>query len=492
MRLTRGQFLRAAGVGAAGLVVPAQPAGAAAEPRGLGQALSADSPPFMTFYSRRDLRPPKVSLTRSAAASDEGFLFLGPSHKDGAQAGAMIVDSAGRLVWFQPVPQGSWVTNFGVQRYRGGPALVWWEGVVNRASGYGRGGGVILDGSYRQLARIWAGNGRHADLHELLVTPQGTALITCYPEVVPADLSAVGGARDGRVYQSVVQEIDIRTGRLVFEWRSLEHVDVAESYCPVWDVFDYLHVNSIDLTPDGHLLLSARHTCAVYKVHRRTGRVLWRLGGRRSDFEMGRGTRFAWQHDARVHPSNRISLFDDGAGVRKTEGQSRGILLDVDEARHRVSLVRAYRHSRPLLAYAMGNMQLLPDGNVVLGWGNVPVLSEFGSGGSLLGEVRLPWGHASYRAFRYPWSASPTGAPSLAAAATGNATTLYASWNGATGVATWQTALGPSPSTLSPGALTPRTGFETAIRVPVTDGYASVVALDDEARPLGQSAVIRL
>jgi hypothetical protein len=446
----------------------------------------------MTFRSRPDLRPPRVGVSASGAANAEGYLFLGPTHKAGVQSGAMIVDASGQLVWFRPVPGGHWVSNFRVQSYRGAAALTWWQGQVDDASGYGRGSGVILDGSYRQVAQVQARNGRHADLHELLLTPQGTALITCYPEAVPADLSAVGGARNGRAYQSVIQEIDVRTGRLLFEWRSLEHVPVSESYCPVWGIYDYLHVNSIDLTPDGHLLVSARHTCALYKIHRRTGRVLWRLGGKRSDFAMGSGARFAWQHDARVHPGGQISLFDDGAGVRKTEPQSRGLILSLDHARRRVSLLSAYRHPRPLLAYAMGNMQVLPDGNVIVGWGNVPVLSEFGTNGGLLTELRLAWGHASYRAFRFPWTGSPRDMPALVASRSADGTTLSASWNGATGVAAWQANVGSSASQLTPANVSPRSGFETEIPLPIRGGYASVLALDGDGRPLGRSRVIQL
>jgi hypothetical protein len=193
-----------------------------------------------------------------------------------------------------------------------------------------------------------------------------------------------------------------------------------------------------------------------------------------------------------VHPGSRISLFDDGAGVRKTEAQSRGILLDVDHDRRRVGLVRAYRHPRPLLAYAMGNMQLLPDGNVVLGWGSVPVLSEFAPDGSPVGELRLAWGHTSYRAFRFPWAGAPADRPALTAVAGTSGKTLYASWNGATRVAAWQVNLGAARSQLIPGAVTSRTGFETAIPVPAAGGYASVLALDDAGAPLGRSAVIRV
>ncbi|HTX30022.1 MAG TPA: arylsulfotransferase family protein [Solirubrobacteraceae bacterium] len=488
MDLTRGQFLQAACGGAAVALLPARTARAAATV----PAETAGTPGYMSFHSRRDLHPPTVSVSGGAASGDEGYFFLGPTNNGGAQAGALIVDAAGQLVWFHPVPHGQWVSNFKVQQYANQPVLAWWEGVVDAASGYGRGSGVILDTSYRQVGRIHAGRGRHADLHELLLTPEGTALVTCYPQTVPADLSSLGGSRDGQVLESVIQEIDIRTGRVLLEWRSLDHIPLTESYLSPWGLWDYLHVNSIDLTSDGHLLISARNTWAVYKIHRRSGRVLWRLGGKQSDFAMAHGARFAWQHDARVQPGSRITLFDDGAGARKTESQSRGLVLALDHAHHRASLVQAYRHPRPLLAYAMGNMQLLDDGSVILGWGNWPGASEFAPDGSLQTDLRLPWGHATYRAFRLPWNGQPLDPPAVAAITAGSVSDLYASWNGATGVAAWQANAGPSPTALSPVGITPRAGFETPIALPTSSGYASVTALDSAGRGLGSSAALGL
>ena len=492
MDLTRGQFLRAACGGALGALLPAGTAEAAAGAARGPAAEPARHPGYTSFHSRPDLRPPIVGVSGGSAPGDEGYFFLGPTNSGGAQAGAMIVDSAGRLVWFHPVPRGQWVSNFGVQRYRNQPVLAWWQGEVDAASGYGRGAGVIVDSSYRPLARIHAANGRRADLHELVLTSEGTALLTCYPETVQADLSAIGGPRDGQVLQSIIQEVDIRTGHLLFEWRSLEHIPVAESFFPLWGSCDYLHVNSIDLTHDGHLLISARNTWALYKVHRRTGRILWRLGGKHSDFALARGTRFAWQHDARVKAGGRITVFDDGAGVRKTESQSRGLVLAIDHSRRRVSLVKAYRHPRPLLAYAMGNMQLLADGGVVICWGNWPGVSEFASDGSLETDLRLPFGHATYRAFRVPWAGQPTDRPALGAVAPGGSSTLYCSWNGATEVGAWQVNSGPSASQLSPSKVVARSGFETAIGLGTSSGYASVTALDAGGNALASSAAVAL
>ncbi len=396
-------------------------------------------------------------------------------------------------MWFKPLSSGRWASNFRVQIYQGKPVLTWWEGTVV-TPGYGRGEGVIMDSSYNEIARVRAAKGRFVDLHEFLLTPQGTALITCYPHTVRADLRSVGGPRDGQVMESIIQEIDVQTGRLLLEWRSTEHVRVSESYLPVGGVYDYLHANSIDLTADGRLLVSARHTCALYRLDRRTGRVIWRMGGKRSNFAVGRAARFTWQHDARQVGKGLITLFDDGAGPKRSRSHSRGLVLEFDAARRSVRLARSYRHPNPLLAYAMGNMQVLPDGNVMIDWGNIPLLSEFAADGSLVADLWLPWTNSSYRGFRMPWSGSPTNAPALEATlnpATGSIT-LYASWNGATSLSAWQVSVGSSASALQPVGVTQRNGFETMIALGTANGYAAVTALDAGGRPLASSVPIKL
>lgn len=484
-RLTRNQFFKAAG-GAAGLLVVA-PAAYAAAPPAHG-ALSAQGP----FRSRPDLRPPKLTMT-GAPTRGEGPFFLSPSATGASQAGPMIVDTRGQPVWFSPVAARGWAANFRVQRYRGKPVLTWWEGSVV-PPGYGQGEGVIMDSSYTEVARVRAGNGRQADLHEFTLTPQGTALITCFPATVQADLTAVGGSRKGLVSESIIQEIDVASGRVLLEWRSLEHVAMSESYLlpPQSGVWDYMHANSVTLTPDGHLLVSARHTFALYKLDRRTGRMIWRLGGKRSNFAMGRGARFAWQHDARLWPGGKLTVFDDGAGWSATEPQSRGLVLHVDGARRTVKLAHAYVRQRRTRTSAMGSTQALPDGHVIVGFGLIPVISEFAGNGRVIAELHLPWGSNSYRGYRFAWQGTPAAAPDLAASVDSDTSTLYASWNGATGVSRWQVSLGPSATALAAAGTVPRSGFETAIPVATPTGYAAVTALDASGQPLATSAPVQL
>lgn len=452
--------------------------------------------PSRSFRSRPDLKPPRVSVANvptGPAALTEGYSFLGPTSGGGAQAGVLLVDGAAEPVWFRPAPAGEWVSSVRAQQYNGRPVLTWWEGTV-LPPGYGQGVGVIVDSSYREIARVRAANGRRADLHEFLLTPQGTALITCYPRIRRANLSRVGGASNGQVFESIIQEIDVSTGKLLLEWRSLEHIPVTDSYAPPGGVYDYIHANSIDLTPDGQLLVSARNTFALYKLSRRSGGVVWRLGGKRSNFGLGWAARFAWQHDARQLADNVITLFDDGAGLLRTHPRSRGVVLELDTAHRSVRLRQAYRHPGAVLSYSMGNMQTLPNGNVIVCWGSVGLTSEFSPDGSLMTDLWLPWGHDSYRGYRFPWSATPTELPAVASSldpATGDIT-LYASWNGATGVSAWQVSLGPSAGALSPGGTSQRSGFETAIALGPVSGYGAVTALDASLRPLASSAPIQL
>jgi outer membrane protein assembly factor BamB len=462
------------------------------EPKALRSFATNLSHPVRTFHSRPGLHPPVVTAAPVTTVTE--YLFLAPWPARSSHAGPLIVDQRGEVVWFRPAARNRWVTNAGVQDYRGEPALVWWEGEVI-APGYGRGEGVVVDSSYHELRRVRAGNGRHADMHELRLTPQGTALITCYPPTVTADLRGVGGPRNGTVQESVIQEVDLRSGRVLLEWRSLEHVGVSESYFPLHQPYDYFHVNSIEVAPDGNLLISARNTHTIYKLDRRTGQVMWRLGGKRSDFTMGPDTTFAWQHDARVVGENTITLFDDECDGPITSGrQSRAIVLELDADRRTARLVRSYTHPEPLLTTAMGNVQLLGDGRVLVGWGTASCVSQFAADGTLISDLRLPKGRYSYRAFGASWRSAPAHDPAVAARRDPRSGEhiVYASWNGATEVSHWQLDGGLHPERLAPVGVARRRGFETAIRLPSKERYVAVTALDASGNRLGRSGPVHV
>ena len=315
-------------------------------------ALAATDGNVRRFASRPDLKPPAITVLQRAHRTAGGLVFVAPSSGPG-QRGAMIFDDAGELVWFHPVAHKA-ATDFKVGLYHGKPVLTWWEGTV--VNGLADGEWVVLDSSYRELARFSAADGRRSDLHELVVTPHDTALVTSN-ETAVWNLASVGGNRHGQVVGGVVQELELPSGRLIWEWRSLEHVAVDETEIKgkPGPRFDYFHINSIDVAPDGNLIVSARNTWAAYKVSRRTGRILWRLGGKRSDFTLGRGARFEWQHDVREHAHGLVSLFDNAAAPQE-EPQSRALILVLDTKRMHASLEHAYAH-RPnrVLAHFLGS-----------------------------------------------------------------------------------------------------------------------------------------
>jgi Arylsulfotransferase (ASST) len=441
-------------------------------PRGLlelADALAALGDNLQRFVSRPDLKPPVVSVLRTGKTAP-GVVFAAPSSGPG-QNGAMIFDNAGSLVWFHPVVNKA-VTDFKVQHLHGQPVLTWWEG--KDVQGLGDGEWVVLDTAYRQIARFGAARGLHGDLHEFLISPQNTALVLSN-EVRPWS--------GGQVVGGVVQELALPSGKLLWEWHTLDHVAISETEIKArpGPRFDYFHINSIDVAPDGNLIISGRNTWAAYKVGRRTGRVIWRLGGKRSTFALAPGADFEWQHDVREHPGGLVSIFDNAAAP-KEEPQSRALLLQLDVKRKRATLVHAYTHKpERVLSHFLGNTQLLPDGDVFVGWGGSQYVTEFTRAGAIVFDARLPRGGQSYRAFRFPWVAQPTDKPALVV----HGGSAFVSWNGATEVASWQLVEDGNRT-----RRVARAGFETELDLSPQTKSVAVDAIDGAGRAIGTSPTV--
>src|SRR5215216_3085750 len=402
---TRRRFLQAV-AGGASWVALGGILGCDPVPRARAKAASAPAGRAWNFRSRPDLHPPVIEVIKQARDTAPGYISIAPKNGPGeagpGQDGCVILDNAGQPVWLRLLQnEGMDVMAFRAQVYKGERVLTWWEGVH---TGYGQGEYVIFDSSYRLIARFTAANGYEGDHHEFLITPEDTALITIYSKVV-RDLSDIGGPVEGVVLEGIAQEIDIESGEVLFEWHSLDHIGLEESYYePPADLeaaFDYFHINSIDVYDEDHLLISARRTSTVYKVDRKTGEVAWRLGGKMSDFDLGGGTRTDYQHDARYHDNGIITIFDNGS-VNK-DVQSRGIVVEIDEDAMSATLVGEYTHPDKIFSDTQGNLQVLPNGNVFMGWGSEPYFSEFSEDGELLFDASFPSELESYRAFRFPW-----------------------------------------------------------------------------------------
>ncbi|MDX6512605.1 MAG: hypothetical protein QOE36_2109, partial [Gaiellaceae bacterium] len=326
------------------------------------------------------LEPPHLVVTHPANGVASGDVFLAQKGK-GKKGGPVIADDRGRIIWYHQLEPPVEATDFRTQTYQGKPVLTWWEGRISKA-GVGRGSYVVYDSSYRRIASVRAGHGLDGDLHEFELTPRGTAFITVYHEV-PADLTSVGGPKHGFAYDSVVQEIDVATGRVAFEWRSIGHVPFTESaqahreparHATKKRPLDYFHVNSIADAPGGDILISARNTNTIYELAR-DGHIVWRLGGKRSDFGPPAAVKFAFQHNARLHPGGLLTLFDNGS-TPKVEPESRPLVLRLDLARRRATIVKSFVHPQHLSSPFEGDLQLLPDGGALVGWGGVRRVSE--------------------------------------------------------------------------------------------------------------------
>jgi hypothetical protein len=400
--------------------------------------------------------------------------------------GPVVYDERGRLVYVRPMKGKNSAFDFRVQRYQGNPVLTWWQGRVYK--GIGIGDGLIVDRSYRTVARVKAGNGYHADLHEFELTSHGTALVLAY-NPVRWNLSAVGRSKHGVAMDGVVQEIDVKTGLVLFEWHALGHLSLGETYprSAAKDPFDLAHLNSVQEEKDGNLLVSVRNAHSAFELDRRSGDILWRLGGKKSSFKMGHGAQFVSQHDVRRTDDGSITVFDNGAPPAPGR-LARGIRLEVGSGKAR--LARAY--SRHVRSPSQGNVQQLQNGNVFIGWGgDTPYMTEFGKSGHLVFDAHLvPSADDSYRAYRSAWSAQPSDPPDVAADSSGGNTRVYASWNGATEVASWEVMGGPSADRLQSLGTFRRKGFETSIRVGSAQRFVAVRALDGSGHVLGTSRTV--
>lgn len=488
----------------AAAVLTAIPAAAAAVPTGSAWRFQSTS-----------LSPPRLTVShRSAAAS--GLIFTAPFKNFAiaspvvGQPGALIVRGDGTPVWFRAAPAGQTIADFQTQSYRGRPVLSFWQGVVElpgNAAGIpagspGPGAAYhVLDQHYRPLRTITGRDGWTADLHEFTITPQGTAIFVVAKRVA-ADLTPYGGATNGQYEDNGIQEVDLNTGRLLFQWDMAQHIPLSQAFDrpPPKGTWDPFHINSIELGPNGDLLISARETWSLYDIaHDGAGAVTWTLDAKPaatdSSFQLGPGAAFSWQHDARFLADGSVSLFDDhccnlAAPAAGPPPAARGLVLRLDRTAGTASVAASYTHSPGLVVATQGNMQSLPGGNRLIGWGQAPVISEYNGAGQLVYELELPAADESYRSLRLPWTGLPAARPAVAVRRHGARATVYASWNGATGVARWQLQAGDARHLRVVRSVRAR-GFETAIGfAPGARKRLRVRALDARGHVVGASRTV--
>jgi hypothetical protein len=358
--------------------------------------------------------PPPVTVLTSVGNIGRGDFFITPTGDTATYAnGPEILSPQGNVVWFHPISVGETASDFRTQTYDGQPVLTWWQGTG--LGGLSSGTDYVYNDHFQQIATVNAGNGLSADGHEFLITPWNTALILSYTTAT-ANLTSIGGPADQTVINGVVQEIDIATGQVLFQWNSEDHVPFSDSEQPLpasastpWDWF---HVNAVKVNTDGTLLIDARNTWTTYDVNPFNGRVNWEIGGKQSSFSEqaapgqvldSAGEIFAWQHDPQPLGSNTYTWFDNESSGTPLLPYSRAVTVKLNFWTHVATLVASDDQPEGLSAASQGNAQTTGEGNLVVGWGALPYFSEFDPWGNVIFNAEFPTGVNTYRAYLQPW-----------------------------------------------------------------------------------------
>jgi Arylsulfotransferase (ASST) len=481
------------------LGAPAHPVPAvAAASRGIGSCRLARR----YYRTLPGIRTPAFCMIRRpASGTAPGLLMMTPRPggrraPGGGQFAAMILTNAGRLVWYSRRRQR--VHTMQTVRYRGRTLLAIYQ--RQHFGGYFE----LRDRRYREVMRLRMGGGYPTDMHEMQVTPQGTVYLDSYHRV------SVPGV--GRVTDWVMREIDMATGKVLFEWHALRHVPLRATFAPQpprgprrsWDFF---HGNSIEPpAPGGRtIIVSSRNTSAVYGIDRETGAVRWILGGKRDQFGLRRhpSWRFCAQHDVRRLPDGDITLFDNGGAGRRF-GTGCGVhaarvpRFRLDVTRHTVRLVDVIPSApsspdgRGLFPSATGNAQRQPNGDTLISWGTTGFVTQVTQADRIRAAMRVePW---TYRVLRASWLGYPPGRPKVVAErGSRRLVDVWASWNGATQIHGWRVLTGNSPTRLRlVSRRYPIRDLETRMRVRTVARYVEVRAVSARNRTLGTSRVTRV
>ncbi|MCK9280191.1 MAG: aryl-sulfate sulfotransferase [Melioribacteraceae bacterium] len=336
-------------------------------------------------------------LTVSTAAPNIGYYY-------------MIIDNNGNPIFYDKTEEGS--ENFHL--LPNGNTVINEELTLHGWAGGSESNYLILDSNFTHIDTYQMKNGYMADSHEFLMLPNGHVIMNCY-DLQPVDLSndVEGGKPNAMVAGSIMQELD-NDKNVVFQWRSWDHFNYLDTYFnTTLAAFDPIHINSIELTIEGNLLISSRNLNEITKINRQTGEIIWRLGGKNNQFtfigedETNKPLYFSRTHDVRQLPNGNITVFDNGMD-RRSAKFSRAVEYKIDEINKTAELVFEYRHVPDIYAQFQGSFRRLPNGNMFIGWGSAsgsgsPAFSEITPDKKVVSEMTWqPAGLVSYRALKYP------------------------------------------------------------------------------------------
>ncbi|KAF9885572.1 hypothetical protein FE257_012778 [Aspergillus nanangensis] len=451
--------------------------------------------PHQSFKSSPH-EPPSLKITKTGPTAP-GYLFFDQSWK-AHQYSVFMMSEENELVWQSP--EGD-VKDFRVQMLDGKPVLTYWNGLgVPEPFGWGYGLVQILDEHYESIYNVTVTDDHYKalgtinstsfyswlDMHESTITADNTMLVTGY-NVTQADLSAVGGPKNGWIADSLFYEIDIKTNAILYRWSAIDHVDQisledVQQFYPIEDwgrnssaPYGYFHINSVEKFRDGQYLISSRYYSSLFKIAK-DGSVDWTLqGADGGDFQLAHGIHFRYQHDARIHREAHghllVSIFDnDNSDVTNGTHPTEGIYMDINELTREVRVVRQLEDpADPIYATSQGSTQHLPNGHSVMGYGAIPKIKEYSANGSVVLTAQFGPDNvvASYRGYKFPWVGAPNTVPDVVACVDrkGNQTNVYMSWNGATEHQLWKVEGGLTRDNLRGVGEVRKTGFETVAKV---------------------------
>ncbi|GAW13145.1 hypothetical protein ANO14919_025230 [Xylariales sp. No.14919] len=465
------------------------------------------------YYHSADITSPLLLVNHwdNTKTDNTSYIFLTLDNPVGGGKAGPIIYRADDLTLVYNDPRWSAAYNAHISRFNGNDYLVFIE--RSKAGEAISTNCLLYDSTYTLAYNISSHGSAHAsmEVHECQLTADGTAIVIV-KEVISFDLTSVGGPGDGKILDNIIQEIDIETNKLLWIWRASDHYDILESYKEYKDgsgAYDYIHVNSVEKTPEGDFLISARHTHSIISVDRKTGHISWTLGGKKNNFvdvSAGKATDFAWQHDARFSDSalTQLTMFDNhntSSTTGCTVNCSRGKHVELDYDSRAVRLISEFYHPESLVSGFEGSYQTMRSGHVFLGWGANPTFTEHLPSGECVLDVQFDlWrpdtGYpANYRAFKMDWKAYPTWDPKIAAvrAEPHGHFKVYLSWNGATEVAEWELFVGASyDSVIEYATAVLRTGFETEILLKSDLPFVRAAAIDKTGQILGMTTVTQL
>ena len=260
-------------------------------------------------------------------------------------------------------------------------------------------GWEVLDSNYNRIDVYAAKNGYSTDDHEFVMTKASTYLI------IAANYRNIDGIN---LRGNHVQEVDIETGEVVFQWLSWDHLDYQDAVHGGDSRGDYIHMNSIAVDYDSNLVMSLRNQDQCIKIDRITGDIIWRLGGVKNQFNFINDIyKLAYQHHFQPVPGkpNHYTVFDNGE--HRSPNFSRGVEFKLDTDNMTAENVWEFRANPDRFSHWMGSVQRLANGNTLINWADAsqPKPTEVTPSGDVIYDADFSFRSHIYRAFRFEWEA---------------------------------------------------------------------------------------